>query len=245
MSDPSDYVGWEEYLGLNREAGESMLAPTMAEGETIRTDALGAVQRRRDAARGAGMGEVGGEEEYARAGEQARQGVASYGEFMQAMVDPASRRALMEKTYGKGRVSWLDSATAGGAGAERIAVGGVDARRLAQTEEEAGWKAEDRKSGYARQAAMDTKEKARGTEQRQVAFDARQKLLAEREQADVDREWEESGYGAWGSGAESSWGANPRNEMPDSRARIPDKWSTDARYRRSKGMRFTRGTGWL
>ena len=52
--------------------------------------------------------------------DKARQTTISYGEFAAGMKDPAQRTAIMERIYGRGAVSWLDAATAGAGGGERI-----------------------------------------------------------------------------------------------------------------------------
>ena len=110
----SDFVSFADYLGLNDEAGQQMLNRSMEQGNKLRGEADAAGQAHANFAKEAGS--PGGEAQFQRSGEVARSALASYGEFMQGMADPAARQALMEKTYGKGAVSALDSALAGSRG---------------------------------------------------------------------------------------------------------------------------------
>ncbi len=116
MSDdrPSDFISMSDYMGLNAEDVRMMEERMMAEGNKLRDTAMGDSAAHYSAAEKAGLGEDGGQAAYEQAGEQARVGMASYSEFMGGMSDPAKRQALMEKVYGKGAASWMDSAMMGG-----------------------------------------------------------------------------------------------------------------------------------
>lgn len=112
MSGPEDFVSFGDYLGLNDEAGQAMLKRTMAE----QSPGMG-IDRLRQLSEAhynqAGDVGIGGDAAYQRTGDALKKGMASYGEFMKGMNDPAARQALMEKTYGKGATSAFDSALAG------------------------------------------------------------------------------------------------------------------------------------
>lgn len=114
MADPTGYVNFADFLGLNDEAGKSMLDSQMSELERLRQAREAASDARFTAAKH-------GADAYAASGERERAALSSYGDFMKKMNDPKGRMELMEQTYGKGRVSALDAALAGaGSGAARI-----------------------------------------------------------------------------------------------------------------------------
>ena len=120
MADPSNFVNFSDYLGLNDEAGNQMFDRIGGEGARLRDDVYGAIDAQENA------GGRDGVAAFEVAGERTRKGLASYGEYMAALRDPARRQELMEKTYGKGSVSALDAAltqaatgTAGKMGAMR------------------------------------------------------------------------------------------------------------------------------
>jgi len=114
MSDPNSFVNFADWFDLNRGAGDEMRERLEA-GYTGPRE--GQLQNLSDQhvhdAMAAGRGDVGGMAQYERSGDGVRQGVARYSEFLLGMADPAKRQALLEKTYGKGSVSALDSALAG------------------------------------------------------------------------------------------------------------------------------------
>lgn len=120
MAPPSNFVSFADYLGLNQEAGNQMTDRTLAQGDTLRDEAYGAVNARDAMAKD-------GAEAFESGGERVRKGLASYGEFMKGMQDPAYRQTLMEKVYGKGTVSALDSALVTSTGGGRIGAGVADA----------------------------------------------------------------------------------------------------------------------
>ncbi len=173
MSDPNSFVNFADYMGLNDEAGQQMLDKTMTQGDDLRNAAQTSLDAHSAAARSAGEGRAGGEEAFNKTGEQAHAGLASYGEFMAGMADPAKRQALMEKTYGRGATSWLDSAMTGAAGGGRIAAGAkdaadmggqfaaADARRGRYADQTAQQKAADDAYGAEQAAAATAKEKDR------------------------------------------------------------------------------------
>lgn len=166
MGAPSNFVSFADYAGLNQQAGQQMLDRATSGAGKLRADAVSASDAHYNAARAAGNGETGGVAEFERTGEQARKGLASYGEFMQSLRDPGARQALMEKTYGKGAVSALDSALAGSAGAGQIANGQRDARQLGTQLEGRDIDADARRQMYSAQSAAQTKENARGAAER-------------------------------------------------------------------------------
>ena len=184
MSDPSSFTSFQDYLGLNDEAGQQMLDKSMGEGDKLRAGAVAASDAHYNAARASGEGRVGGEEAYQRTGEQARKGLASYGEFMQGMADPAARQTLMEKTYGKGSISALDSAVTGASGGGRVADGRKEFQRLQIQLEDRDMRADARKKNYANQTAMQSAEDERGRQ----AQAANRKKLEEISAANRERE---------------------------------------------------------
>ncbi len=109
MDNPSSFVSFADYLGLNDEDGQLMLEKTLAPAEKMRDDAQGAMEEQNSVANTWSAGE-----KFDAAEEKARAGLASYGEYMQGMSDPAARQALMEKVYGKSSVSRFDEALMGG-----------------------------------------------------------------------------------------------------------------------------------
>ncbi len=183
----SDYVSFADYLGLNDESGRAMLEKTLEGGQ----GQLDGIQRSADAqlgaAGGAGRGQAagrGGRTAYDTSGEAVRTGLASYGEFMKGMNDPAARQALMEKTYGKGAVSWLDSALAGGSGG--LARAGESFGKFSRDIGAVGARASQRKgdverieADYAADAARNEKLRA----ERKAEFE---KIVAENEKKAMD-----------------------------------------------------------
>lgn len=121
MADPTGYVNFADFLGLNDEAGQEMLKRTTERGGALRDEVYAANENRDNLARG-------GAEAFASGGERVRQGLASYGKFMASLRDPAKRQALMEEVYGKGAVSVLDTALMGNSSrtADAIASGEAD-----------------------------------------------------------------------------------------------------------------------
>ena len=108
MADPSDFTSFADYLGLNDEAGRAMLERTKASHSGDEQNIQNLAQTRLANDR-AGYGRNTGDT-------RAIQGAtASYGDFLKGMADPQARQALMEKVYGKGAVSGMDSLL-GGAG---------------------------------------------------------------------------------------------------------------------------------
>ncbi len=175
MADPSGFIDFSTYLGLNDEAGQQMLASTDAEGERLRNEAETASNAHLTAAQGAGYGEAGGEAHFQATGESARKGLASYGEFMKGMADPAARQALLEKTYGKGGVSWLDSAMAGSnSKSGRIAEGNAGLKRMGHEFDERAGRAATRKAGFAKSAADQKSQMDAYNAQKQAKYDAQE-----------------------------------------------------------------------
>jgi hypothetical protein len=182
MSDPSSFVGWDEYMGLNQGVGDSMSEGLDAQGNKLRSAAVDAGNAHYGAARN------GGAAEFARTGEQARKGLASYGEFMQGMRDPAARMALMEKTYGKGSVSALDSAMVGNRGPN-------DFSKVQNQMESQSMRADERQGAYAKMNATSDAAMAQDKANRQAASDKNQAMLKKRAQDDDDRAVD--AYGHW------------------------------------------------
>lgn len=172
MSDPSSFLNWQDYLGLNEGVGETMANRTLEEADKLGGEARSAADARVSSAGRAG--ETGDLREYERAGERSRKALTSYGEFMQALKDPGARRTLMEKVYGKGAVSARDSAMMGAQGGARMAAEKdkfnqtqryaeerdmVGERQMGESKAMAGKYAEN-EAGYQRnkQAAADARE---------------------------------------------------------------------------------------
>jgi len=156
MSDPESFVSFADYLGLQGDVGEQMFDRTRGDkSEQAAAEVWRAKNQQRTNSR-----EGGSDASYTAIGDQATRGVASYSEFMAGMADPAKRQALMEKTYGKGGVSWLDSTLAGAN--SRASEGAADARRLGTQLESNTIDADRRRGNYAAQTAAQAKEDARG-----------------------------------------------------------------------------------
>lgn len=109
MSGPEDFISYADYAGLNEGEGQRMLEEAMkrqltgdASPEQIQQNAMNQYY--------AGGQEGSGFDDY---GKRVQQGMASYGEFVEAMRDPAKRQALLEKVYG-GWATGLDSSLVGG-----------------------------------------------------------------------------------------------------------------------------------
>lgn len=231
---PSDYIGFAEYLGLNDEAGKQMLAKTMQPGMALRNEATAATDARFQAAKN-------GSEAYAQSGERERKGLASYGEFMKGLQDPGARMALMEKVYGRGSVSALDSALTGASGAEAIDAGVKDAGRIQRRAEEAGMRNDERAAQYEKQRTgyeqQDAAEKAR----RQANYDQQQAMLKKRAVDDENRRvdsWASSSSGYYGNAYRpdqevgGDWfGANPFDPNPRETAREKERRGLAARER--------------
>ncbi len=167
-----DFLNWSDYMGLNSEAAEAMGQRTMVQGTKLRGDADAAISQRYKLSRAAGEGSEADGVAYDASAEKVRTGLASYGEFMKGMSDPAARQALMEKTYGKGAVSWLDSAMAGGG---RGADGMRDARQFETYAGDMNDRGEDRRTEYLGKATAQRAADAEDVRVRQAAYDAREK----------------------------------------------------------------------
>ena len=179
MADPSNFVNFSDYLGLNDEAGNQMFDRIGGEGARLRDDVYGAIDAQENA------GGRDGVAAFEVAGERTRKGLASYGEYMAALRDPARRQELMEKTYGKGSVSALDAAltqaatgTAGKMGAMRADQTEVD--RFAKLRGERGLQNAQSTDAYRKaDADYDASLAAKRA--------AHQKMLSDRDAADEDK----------------------------------------------------------
>ena len=127
MADPSNFVNFSDFMGLNEEAGQQMSDRLSGYGAKYEgeADAAGEEQRRA-ALRGDKAG-------FEAAGVKAKAATASYARFAKALKDPAARQQLMEEIYGKGKVSALDSSLTGGRDYSSVdaAASGVEGRRSA------------------------------------------------------------------------------------------------------------------
>ncbi|MEY4956499.1 MAG: hypothetical protein RL409_756, partial [Gemmatimonadota bacterium] len=82
MADPTSFVNWSDYLGLNEGVGETMANRTLEEADKLEAAARAAADERYRQSRGAG--ETGDIKAYEAAGEKSRKALASYSEFMQS-----------------------------------------------------------------------------------------------------------------------------------------------------------------
>lgn len=168
MADPSNFVNFSDYLGLNEGAGDQMFDRLDAEGGKLRDEAYGAISAQDNSARD-------GVEAFEAGGERVRKGLASYGAFMKALRDPTARQELMEKTYGKGAVSALDSALVGNRGD-----GGAELEQYARVRGERGAQNAAAGDAYRKQDAdYDASLAAKRA--------AHQKMLADRDAAAEDK----------------------------------------------------------
>ena len=205
MASPSGFVNFAEYLGLNKEAGEQMTERLMGEGNKLRDEANAASDSLYASASEAGEGGETNEKSYVGAQERVRRGLTSYGKFMGGLNDPAERQVLMEKLYGKGSVSWLDSALAGGAGAGTFARGQDE---LAQTQRTALGRGVEAEAFKGERAALTAKIKDKRT---QMSDEQQSRVDEDEKRLISDRYARSIGHSAEG-GAElrrSSGGRNP------------------------------------
>lgn len=180
MSDPSDFLDFNSYMGLNAEAAEAMKRRVVGgEGGRLRNEARRLSDEQYLNAKG------GTDEEYAQRGAAATKGLASYNDFMQGMVDPAFRQSLMEKVYGKGSVSWLDSAAMG------------SAQNAEDDSFRAGLKGRAEQAGGRRAAAQDMQRQQAGVDARweaDRAAAAQARAAAEAKKAAEDEEYSVDAY---------------------------------------------------
>ncbi len=193
MSGPEDFTSFADYMGLNNEAGQAMLKRTQgnyAFNNPTDDGLLQQSQNNLNLSRRAG--EQGGSEAdtWNANNQYVQKGMASYGEFMAGMNDPAKRQALMEKTYGKGAASWLDSAVAGSdtGAADRFA----STKQTVDAQAKAG---ADRFGAGAKYTADIAAGDARGEAAHQARMDAQNQMLAKRSAADRIRKI--TAYGKW------------------------------------------------
>lgn len=184
---PSGFLNFGDYMGLNAEATDAMQRRVGAQGDKLRDSALRAGDARYGAARSGSL------KEYERTGEAARQGLAAYGDWAQGMVDPAARQALMEKTYGKGAVSAMDSAMMGNASS--------NARDFDQTQQQMnaqGTRADERYSVDTKLRGQQAEADKSFADSRQASYDKHQAMLKKRAQEDDDRRVD--AFGRWRMG---------------------------------------------
>lgn len=214
MDEPSNYVNFADYLGLNDEAGQQMLSKTMEGGDKLRAEAESATAARFGAAKG-------GSAAYEASGERERKALASYGDFMAGLTDPAKRQAMMEKAYGKGAVSALDSAFAGSAGAGRIDAAQKDVQGLRHHAEDAGIRDSGRASAadamnakYAQQSKDYAQRQAAGVERMRKAQADRDEELAWKQMDEYDRRSGSRGTTTWAGPAMRRGGIDPSTGKP-------------------------------
>lgn len=185
MDNGSSFIDFASYLGLNDEAGQQMLDKSMGIGDGMRQQAESEQDNQNRSA-----GQLN-QSLYDAQGANAKQHLASYGEFMQGMADPAARRTLMEKTYGMGSVSWLDSAMAGAAGGGSGMAAKQSQYQQAMTDSGLRSKNNDRRYGMFQERAAETERNRlydiERAEKNKVALEAQRKRQEEQaEDARID-----------------------------------------------------------
>lgn len=189
MSDPNSFVNFSDYLGLNEGAGEEMRAKMDAGYTGPREEQLTALEQQHFHDAGAND-----PAQYATSGEAVRKGLASYGEFLQGMADPTARQALMEKTYGKGAVSALDAAIAGGTSGAKAQINKVQSQA-----EDYGQRADQRLADTTKGNAMTAAYNKTELGRRQAVADALGRARAT--SASNDRTRRIDAYGRYRNGA--------------------------------------------
>ncbi len=170
MSDPSQFVSFADYLGLNQDAGQSMT--DRAVGDYHDGKSLDDITKLSDQnlAYANNTQKDGGV--YGSTKEAVRTGLTSYGDFLKRMSTPEGRQSLMEDTYGKGHVSALDAAISGNSG-------GLDAAndKFKQTSSYAaqtGNRADIRRADQTQQDARYAENAAFEKKQAQQRYDTQQ-----------------------------------------------------------------------
>ena len=200
MSDPNSFVNFSDYLGLNQGAGDAMRAKTTADYHGPNADSIQALSDQHYTEAGAaGEGQPGAEAQYERSGQGVQQGIATYGEFLQGMADPAKRQALMEKTYGPGAVSAFDAALTSNGGGQAGAKAQIN--QLQTTTGTQGMAADQRQQLYQNQTAAQNAENARGAAARQNAENAKEARAASMAKAEKYQVAEDARNGIAHNGA--------------------------------------------
>lgn len=116
MADPSNFVNWSDYLGVNQEAADAMTKRLMdplkqqaGQLGTQQANFIGDAEQNGQMRGGYAYGSSGGEQNY-------QNSLMSYGDAVERMRDPAARQAVMQKQFGSG--SALDSAMVGANGGQ-------------------------------------------------------------------------------------------------------------------------------
>lgn len=204
MPGPENFAAFQDYLGLNQGAADDMRSQVDASYTGPREEQLATLEQNHvndagafgsasqtvdDSAHGTSPYSRAGAQ-YAQSGEAVRKGVASYSEFLSGMSDPAKRQALMEKTYGKGAVSALDTAL----------TGGVDNRAqvnaLKTGAESMDQRAESKLSTTRDFKTQQDASDAQGNARRQAVYDAAMRARADKAKARELTRWNMAQRGA-------------------------------------------------
>lgn len=116
MADPSNFVNWSDYLGVNQEAADAMTKRLMdplnqqaGQLGTQQANFIGDAEQNGQTHGGYAYGSSGGEQNY-------HNSLMSYGDAVERMRDPAARASVMQKQFGSG--SAIDSAMVGANGGQ-------------------------------------------------------------------------------------------------------------------------------
>ena len=194
-SSPENFVSFQDFLGLNDEAGREAMARLLA--SRTGDNSLEGIQKNSDAhyrsARDAGYDGTGGKgSEYQQTGDAALAGLTSYGDFMKSMGDPALRQAALEKVFG-GRANAMDSALTGAAGAGQLDATRGQFNDLRHNVDNRMVDAGNRFSEYKRRRASDDAADEQGKANRQTFYNnvtaAAAKSKADRITKYYDSKW--------------------------------------------------------
>ncbi len=234
MSDPGNFTSFSDYLGLNQEAGASMRQAANDSYKGPREQQLGDLEQQHVKAAGAaGWGAPGSLANSQALGESVRTGMASYGEFLKGMADPAARQALMEKTYGKGAVSAMDSALTGNGGGmtaansqiNRMQTGAesadINAQRAYQTNK-ASEAVGERNTASAVANAKLAKQQRDAAISKSAEDSRERKINAWMQMKSGGQKWDANNFHQYGQGGiiGGSWDPTDMNKTPEERRKV-------------------------
>lgn len=164
-STPDNFYSFADFMGLNDEAGQSMLDRTMGDYSGPNAKDI----RKLSNQNYAGAADIGQGNTFDQTANGVRTGLASYGAFLKGLSDPTARQALLEKTYGKGEASWLDSTLTGAAGGGRLGAMSKELGDLQRSTEAQGVQANARRGDARSLAAQEAANKSADIAMRQKA----------------------------------------------------------------------------
>ncbi len=245
---PDDFYSFSDFLGLNKGAGDQMEASALDSYDGMNLKDIQKLSQENYAASGnvgktVNDGQVynpktgkyemathdtgdGGVYDSTKAGISS--GLTSYSEFLKGMNDPASRQATLEKVYGKGNVSWLDSALSGAGGGGRLESAQDRLKKVQSSTDAMGVMAGERRAGAIKQrdtakaTALAEQAKKQADYDKRVAFE--KKYKEDTENARVDDWVKRSGNSAFSSGFGRMGTYDPKDTMRGEKDQGFDFW---------------------